>query len=95
MTPEKEIELCENVATISADLKNCIANVEAMAKTLTDHTKSDSDNFEKMDAKLDVLVGEDNKRIGAAKNRASFWTAIQVIAGVGGWELVKKLFHIG
>jgi hypothetical protein len=94
MTPEKEIELCETVATISADLKNCIANQTLMATALAVHTQADSANFEKIDAKLDQLVGEDNKRIGAAKNKASIWTGVSVIAGVGGWELVKRLIGL-
>jgi hypothetical protein len=94
MTPEKELLLCETVATIAADLKNCIQNVSDMSTVLTDHTKADSDNFDKIDAKLDVLVGEDNKRIGAARNRASFWTAAQVVGGVGGWEIAKRLLGL-
>ena len=95
MTPEKEIELCETVATISADLKNCITNMSQMYQKLNEHTQADADNFEKMDAKLEVLIGEDNKRLGAARNRASFWTAVQVVGGVGGWEILKRVFHIG
>ena len=94
MTPEKELLLCETVATIAADLKNAIQSQSAMAKTLEDHTKADSDNFDKIDAKLELLIGEDNKRIGAAKNKASIWTGASVIAGVGGWELVKRFFGI-
>ena len=87
MTPETEENLISSVATIAADLKNCI-------QKLDEHTKADSDNFEKMSEKLDTLIGEDNKRIGAAKNRATFWTAVQVIGGIGGWEMVKRIFHI-
>ena len=92
MTPEKELLLCETVATIAADLKNAIATQTDMAKTLDDHTKADSANFDKIDAKLDALIGEDNKRVGAAKTKASVWTAVTVVAGVLGWEGIKRLF---
>ena len=94
MSPEKEIELCEAVAGIAADLRNAITAQANMAKTLDEHTKADSANFDKIDAKLDQLVGEDNKRIGSAKTKASIWTAITVVAGVLGWEGIKRLFGI-
>jgi len=56
MTPEKEIELFETVATISADLKHMTAAQSDMNTKLSDHTVADHENFEKLSVKIDALT---------------------------------------
>lgn len=85
MNPEKEIELCETVSRIEANLSNCVSKLE-------DHTKADSDNFEKLSDKMDVLIGEDNKRLGAAKTKSFLWSAFTSGGLIAGFEFAKSLW---
>ena len=94
MTPEKEIELCEAVVEISANLKNAVLQQTAMSQTLSEHTKADADNFDKLSAKLDSLIAKDNQAIGAAKTRAFIWSIVTGGGIVAAWELVKRALGI-
>jgi len=91
MNPDKEIELCETVATISADLKNSMAQQTDLARKLGEHTKADTENFEKLSVKLDVLVAKENQNLGAAKNKAFLWSTITSGGLIAVWELVKSI----
>lgn len=92
MSPDKELELCENVATIAADLKNSIGLQDALAKTLEEHTKADSDNFEKLSTQIGVLTDNHNQKLGAAKFRAAIWSTITSGGIVAAWELIRVMF---
>jgi hypothetical protein len=91
LTDEKMVELCETVATISADLKNCISQQTTMAEKLDEHTKADSDNFEKLSGQLDVLTANHNQKLGAAKFRATIWSTITSGGLIAAWELVRTV----
>ena len=91
MSPDKEIELCEAVASISADLKNSIRQQTDLVRKLEEHTKTDSDNFEKLSEKLDVLAAKDNQDLGAAKNKAFLWHTVTSGGLIAVWEVVKRI----
>jgi len=90
MSPEKEIELCEAVATIAADLKNGLVQNAELARKLEEHTQADSANFEKMSEKLDALIAKDNQALGAAKTKAFLWSSITSGGLIALWEIVKR-----
>jgi hypothetical protein len=94
LTDEKLVELCETVATISADLKNCITQQTAMAKKLDEHTQADSDNFEKLSNQLGVLTDNHNQKLGAAKFRAAIWSTITSGGVVAAWEVIRMFFLV-
>ena len=94
MTPEKEIELCETVTEISVNLKNALAKQEELNDRLIEHTKADSDNFDKLSTKMDGLIAKDNQEIGAAKIRAFLWTLVTGGGMVAAWEFLKRGFGI-
>ncbi|SRR5258706_11468849 len=105
MSPEKEIELFETVATISADLRHVMNAQTDMASKLEEHTKADSDNFEKLSKKIDGLTNkfniddaikaddlEDAKK--SASRRAAFVSVVvsAVSVALGAW--LQKFFHL-
>lgn len=105
MTPEKEIELCETVATIAADLKHAMAAQTAMAVQLAEHTQADHDNFEKLSNKMDGLITkssieeavkadniEDAKKV--ATRKAAIVSVIVSVVSVAAGAWLQKLFGL-
>jgi hypothetical protein len=100
MTPEKEIDLCEAVATIGTKIDNLTTN-------LRDHSEMDTKNFEtinatinKFEAKLDDLMEnklqgiilDQAERKGAKESRAVFWSLVTSGGLLSLWELFKAFF---
>lgn len=100
MTPEKELELCENVATL-------VANIGSLSEKLDAHTEADHNNFEQMKTsiekvqsqldsmvkdKLDAVVIQLAEQRGAAKNRAILWSLVTSGALFSVLEFAKSMF---
>lgn len=94
MSPDREDDLIAAVATISADLKNSIALQDDLAVKLQEHTKADSDNFEKLSTQLGVLTDTHNQKLGAAKFRAAVWSTVTSGGIVAVYELVRTLLAL-
>lgn len=83
MTPEKEIELCENVARIVAQVGALSDKMDGFNTLLDDHTDNDSVNFNKIDNDLQLIKLDRAKEAGISeeaarhsRNLGSTWGAV-------------------
>jgi len=70
MTPEKEIQLCEDVAKIMTKLEGIDSKMDGFNTLLDTHTANDSLNFQKMEGDLKTLLLDKAKASGAAEEAA-------------------------
>lgn len=92
MTPEKELELCENVAAL-------VVKSDSLSDRLDAHTTADHNNFEQIKTsidsikdKLDAVVIQLAEQRGAAKNRAILWSLVSSGALFSAFEFAKALY---
>ena len=83
MTPEKEIELCENVARIVARVESLSDKMDGFNTLLDAHTENDSVNFDKIENDLQTIKLSKAKEEGVAEEASrhsrsvgSVWGAI-------------------
>ena len=76
MTPEKEIELCENVATIIAKLGALSEKMDNFNSILDAHTDNDTVNFLKIETDLQVIKLDKAKEEGIAEEAARHSRAV-------------------